>query len=203
MQGLRSHLSQARKCHERWRADLDAMRIQVEPEDLFDAFNDDNNHAAGIPADEPNLEDHGEGHGRDEDDSDVTLPIAPKARWREYFSHQAGRGLHREPSVFEKIRSSQVAKGESIWGRFSDEGDWEVAQWIVESGTTLASANKLALQIRENHCTSFHNSRSLLQKVDALPRGPEWTCELLGVEGDILDEGGAPRTERVELIIYI
>lgn len=55
------------------------------------------------------------------------------------------------------------------------------------------------LQIRDGGCASFHNSRSFLQKIDALPQGPEWTCELLDVEGDILDEGGAPQTETVEL----
>jgi len=38
-----------------------------------------------------------------------------------------------------------------------------------------------------------------LQKIDALPQGPRWTCELFEVEGDILDEGGAPQTEMVEL----
>lgn len=38
-----------------------------------------------------------------------------------------------------------------------------------------------------------------MQKIDALPPGPEWTCELLELEGDILDEGGAPQTETVEL----
>jgi len=36
--------------------------------------------------------------------------------------------------------------------------------------------------------------------IDALPPGPEWTCELLEVKGDILDEqSGAPQTEVVEL----
>jgi hypothetical protein len=66
-----------------------------------------------------------------------------KARWREDFPHQAGRGLRREPTVFESLRDAQVARGESIWGMFLDEGDWEIAQWILKSGTTHASTNEL------------------------------------------------------------
>ena len=54
-------------------------------------------------------------------------------------------------------------------------------------------------QIRNGSRTSFHNSRSLFQKIDALPSGPEWSCELLEVEGDIVDEGGVTQTETVEL----
>jgi hypothetical protein len=56
-----------------------------------------------------------------------------------------------------------------------------------------------ASQIRNVSRTSFHNSRSLFQKIDALPPGPEWTCELLEVEGDIHDEDGAAQKETVEL----
>jgi len=151
----------------------------------------------------------------DEDNSENTPP--PEARWRQYFPRQAGQGIRRAPTMFESLRNAQVARGASIWGAFTDEGDWNFARWILKSGTTHSSANELlglkkvskdllssarltkASQIRDGSCTSFHNSRSLFQKIDALPPGPEWTCELLKVEGDILDEGGAPRTEMVEL----
>jgi hypothetical protein len=54
-------------------------------------------------------------------------------------------------------------------------------------------------QIQNAKCTSFHNTRSLLQKIDTLPSGPEWTCETLEVVGDIVDESGAPKAETVEL----
>jgi hypothetical protein len=56
-----------------------------------------------------------------------------------------------------------------------------------------------ALQIQNSNCASFHNIQSLLQKIDALPAGPDWTGELLDVEGDILNKGGSPQTETVEL----
>jgi hypothetical protein len=45
--------------------------------------------------------------------------------------------------MFDCLRKAQVARGESIWGAFLDEGDWEFARWILESGTTHASINEL------------------------------------------------------------
>jgi hypothetical protein len=45
MQGQRSHLAQAKKCHERWRADLDNMRIIP---NLFEGSDQDDNQTAGI-----------------------------------------------------------------------------------------------------------------------------------------------------------
>jgi hypothetical protein len=45
------------------------------------------------------------------------------ARWWEDFSHQAGRVLHREPTMFESQWNIQVTSGESIWGTFSNKRD--------------------------------------------------------------------------------
>jgi hypothetical protein len=102
------------------------------------------NHLPEVPVDEPiDLEEGGQG-GRpscDKDDSEDIL--SPKARWREYFPRCAGQALRREPTMFESMRNTQVAQNQSIWGRFSDEGDWEIARWIVESGTTHTSTNDL------------------------------------------------------------
>ena len=46
---------------------------------------------------------------------------------------------------------------------------------------------------------SFHNKRSLFQRIDALPRGPEWKVETMVVEGDIQTEDGNCLVEEVEL----
>jgi hypothetical protein len=45
--------------------------------------------------------------------------------------------------MFESLHNTQVARGESIWGQFADEGDWEFAQWILKSGTTHTSTDEL------------------------------------------------------------
>ena len=46
---------------------------------------------------------------------------------------------------------------------------------------------------------SFHNSRALLQRIDALPRGPEWICSTFRITGDELNKNGDRRTEDIEL----
>lgn len=46
---------------------------------------------------------------------------------------------------------------------------------------------------------SFHNSRSLLQRVDRLPQGPSWTCSSFRVTGDKVDKHNKPQHEDVEL----
>lgn len=44
--------------------------------------------------------------------------------------------------------------------------------WILKTGITQRRTEMFS-------CTSFHDSRSLFQKIDALPSGPKWACELL------------------------
>jgi hypothetical protein len=176
-QGHRSHLAQARKCHVRWQADLDTMRIL--PKNMFETCNDyiqtaeirecpstdgdpnmdqnvDKNDFSELPADEPPvLEERREECQHDEDYSEST---PPETRWREDFPHQAGHGLRREPTMFEALHSSQVANKESVWGAFSDEGDWEVARWLLNSGTTQAFTNKFLelKKVSEKICCRVH-----------------------------------------------
>lgn len=100
MQGHRSHLVQAKKCHLRWQADLDTRAVRIFPraQSLFEGRSNDDNQTAGIgehlatdpsvdwnvhkpkfpelPADEPLvLEEHRGGH--DEDNSDNTPSSTP------------------------------------------------------------------------------------------------------------------------------
>ena len=160
MQGQRSHLAQAKKCHQRWQVDLDTVCILPRAPSLFKGDSNDDNETAGIgeypatetqartdkpnfpelPADEPPvLVEHGEGYDKDNHENTPSF----KARWREYFPCRAGQALRRQPTTFELLRNAQVARGESIWGMFSDEGDWKFARWILESGTTQASTDEL------------------------------------------------------------
>lgn len=47
--------------------------------------------------------------------------------------------------------------------------------------------------------TSFRNAYSLLKKIDSLPTGPPWTCNILEVTGDKEGDGGRRQTEVLEL----
>ena len=38
-----------------------------------------------------------------------------------------------------------------------------------------------------------------MKKVDQLPTGPEWRCELITIKGDKVNDDGKPLEERVEL----
>ena len=46
---------------------------------------------------------------------------------------------------------------------------------------------------------SFHNSYSYLKKVDQLPTGSEWHCNVVTAQGDIIGENGSPMVEDLEL----
>lgn len=46
---------------------------------------------------------------------------------------------------------------------------------------------------------SFGTAKALLKKIERLPRGPEWTCDVLKVKGDQLGEDGKRATHEVEL----
>jgi hypothetical protein len=50
---------------------------------------------------------------------------------------------------------------------------------------------------REN--LSFHNNYTFLKKIDQLPTGPEWTCDIVTITGNILDDNGIFLEENVEV----
>ena len=46
---------------------------------------------------------------------------------------------------------------------------------------------------------SFQTAKALLKKIEQLPRGPEWTCDVFKVNGDQLGEDGKCAMQEVEL----
>jgi hypothetical protein len=46
---------------------------------------------------------------------------------------------------------------------------------------------------------SFHNNYTFYKKVDQLPTGPEWMCDIVTITGDIVDENGVRMEENVEV----
>jgi len=87
-----------------------------------------------------------------------------------------------------------MERNEAPWSPFESEEEWEFARWIMTLGVSqkkIDSLLKLKMvsfesrrmeenitieQIREKTDPSFHNSQSLLQRIDSLPQGPSWTC---------------------------
>lgn len=54
-------------------------------------------------------------------------------------------------------------------------------------------------QIQERSRLSFHNTYSFLKKMDQLPTGPDWTCQIIEVVGDREEDDGSKMVEEVEL----
>ena len=48
-------------------------------------------------------------------------------------------------------------------------------------------------------CPSANSKHAFFKKVDALPKGPEWMCEVFEITGDCEDENGKAIVEEVEL----
>ncbi|KAG6823314.1 hypothetical protein H0H92_010626, partial [Tricholoma furcatifolium] len=95
----------------------------------------------------------------------------------------------------------QEQKGDLPWAPFTSQKDWELAHWLMTSGASQSKIDSfLKLQmIREDAHPSFHNVQSLLKKIDILPRGPEWICDVFEITGNLEDVEGKKLTQQVEL----
>jgi hypothetical protein len=57
----------------------------------------------------------------------------------------------------------------------------------------------LSTQTQHPTKVSYHNNYAYLQKVDQLPKGPGWKCEIVTAAGNQLDENDEMMTEDLEL----
>ena len=55
------------------------------------------------------------------------------------------------------------------------------------------------LQTQKRLNLLVHNNKSLLEKVDSLATGPEWTCEIVTAHGNRVGQDGTVMTEDLEL----
>ncbi|KAG1892025.1 hypothetical protein F4604DRAFT_1875493 [Suillus subluteus] len=125
-----------------------------------------------------------------------------------YFEPQpdAGWALHKGETNFERYRTYQEEEGEDPWSPFENaeisltREEWDLAHWLVKNLGQTQTDEFLKLPITQNHTKlSFHNNRSFLQRMDKLPRGPEWSCKKVTVRGNCEDENGEMLQEEVEL----
>ncbi|KAJ7619276.1 hypothetical protein FB45DRAFT_755446 [Roridomyces roridus] len=103
-------------------------------------------------------------------------------------------------TILEEWREKQQAVGESEYSPFVGEDEWELAQWLSKNVSQTATDEFLKLSmVSVKNELSFHNNRAFLQKIDALPTGPGWSCEIMSVVGNVKDEDGNLLTEDLEL----
>ncbi|KIJ90638.1 hypothetical protein K443DRAFT_36586, partial [Laccaria amethystina LaAM-08-1] len=101
---------------------------------------------------------------------------------------------------FETLLEQQTADGKQPWEPFASKEEWQLVTWLMANVGQNSTDEYLKLPIvRERSNLSFHNNYTLLKKVDALPTGPNWTCEILRAEGDLIGDDGQPLTEELEL----
>ncbi|KAJ3503514.1 hypothetical protein NLJ89_g8395 [Agrocybe chaxingu] len=123
--------------------------------------------------------------------------------WIEDYPEDRKAGLAGLPcqTSFEYLRRKQQEAKVEPWAPFESKSEWELARWLM---TSNVSQNKIDMflkleSIKSGAKPGFHNSRSLLQHIDLLPKGPEWICSPFLITGDELDKVGKQRTETVEL----
>ncbi|GBE88897.1 hypothetical protein SCP_1403050 [Sparassis crispa] len=125
----------------------------------------------------------------------------PKKPWLGEYPDEAGTTHSTAETVFEKLRKQKTSSGESSWAPFESEEEWALARWLMTSGLSQKAIDKyLQLEItRARSRLSFKNKYAFFQKIDMLPRGPKWECELFEAVGDELDNENKPYTEVLEL----
>ncbi|KAG1724981.1 hypothetical protein EDB19DRAFT_1897836 [Suillus lakei] len=86
------------------------------------------------------------------------------------------------------------------WTLFCDEEEWKLAEWLAKRVNKTGTDEFLKLAITKN-CTqpSFTSNYTLQKKLNKLPKGPGWTCEIVTSTGDQVDGNGNPLTEQHEL----
>ncbi|KAJ7659013.1 hypothetical protein B0H17DRAFT_1145424 [Mycena rosella] len=104
--------------------------------------------------------------------------------------HTSAAGIPLRPgeTLFERMRREQETTGDSKFAPFAGGDEWDLARWLSKNVSQTATDEYLQLPINKKAKLSFHNNRAFLQKIDALPTGPDWTCEIVTVAGNRLDE---------------
>ncbi|KAF8879798.1 hypothetical protein BD779DRAFT_1446684, partial [Infundibulicybe gibba] len=123
-------------------------------------------------------------------------------RYVETFPRPAGVPIRpsKEKTKFDLLRELKAREGEDQWAPFASQDEWDLAMWLSKNVGQKSTDEFLKLQItRDRTNLSFHNNYTFLQKVDALPTGPDWECEIVTVVGDRVGEDGNKMSEDVEL----
>jgi hypothetical protein len=145
---------------------------------------------------------------------------APGRYAKDYNPDNVAHILRKSQSDFETLKDDQNKAGlaEKPWAPFEDEGEWELAQFLIKEVSQTAankylklpivsggSRSEMVINLTLTHQTkkrtrpSYLSNYSLLKKIDSLSAKPGWKCETIEVEGNAIGADGEPATESVEL----
>ncbi|KAJ7058408.1 Zn-finger domain-containing protein, partial [Mycena amicta] len=103
--------------------------------------------------------------------------------------------LRVEKTPFEKLREQQAKAGACKFSPFDDKDEWELCDWLLRRVNQTGTDEFLKLESTRKRKLSFHNNRAFLKKVNALPTGPDWTCHVVTVTGDRVENGERMKEE--------
>lgn len=126
--------------------------------------------------------------------------------------------LGKGKTFFEKLQERQESVGSEKWAPFEDQEEWELAQWLLRSvgqkkideylklpivsyliiRDRLSLINKWLKTVKRTK-PSFNNTYSFLKKIDQLPTGSDWVCDIVDVTGNRVGPNGEKLTEELEL----
>ncbi|KAK6971784.1 hypothetical protein R3P38DRAFT_3495771 [Favolaschia claudopus] len=225
--GLRSHFNQTPACQRKvreempssWRKKRQTPSVSPEPaaeqdsaadHDTASAFGDDQ----PMDQDPPDAQPEQDGPAADPQPHDVPRGVsveevededAPGAtKWVEDYPRPAGIAFrpsrNRVEMLFEAVKNKQAAGNLPPWAPFDDEDDWKLARWLSKVGISGKNVDEFLKlnKVKDGAKPSYHNSRAFFKKIDSLPTGPEWTCELLEIQGDEKDAHGRKKKEELE-----
>jgi hypothetical protein len=66
-------------------------------------------------------------------------------------------------------------------------------------GINVPTNDLYEYQTREKTQPSYKDKRTFLQKIDALEKGPTWTCKTITINSTVQDENRALMSEEVEM----
>ena len=156
-QGLRSHMTQSRSCHEKLEATYrqdhphietpDDMTGEMPPADSPDELEDE---GAGDPQYDPPFRHPSPPNAEADAMSGSEQPLPKRVRieevedegapgrhqWIEDFPSAAGANLGSCQTKFEQLREKQGENGDAPWAPFESEEEWELARWLMTSGVS-------------------------------------------------------------------
>lgn len=76
-------------------------------------------------------------------DDDLDEHRDPEDEFIERFpmEYRAGFPIQRSPSVYEYHRQRLQAENKDMWSPFQNEGHWDMAKWLVNSGVSQNKIN--------------------------------------------------------------
>ncbi|TFK82348.1 hypothetical protein K466DRAFT_500481, partial [Polyporus arcularius HHB13444] len=98
------------------------------------------------------------------------------------------------------MRAEQHARGDTAHAPFADDEEWGLVKWLISEVSQGGIDRFAKLPITRNRTkVSFKNKKSYFKKIDQLPTGSPWICDIVSVTGNIVGPKGQKLTEELEL----